>query len=48
MLAAGLATFATLYATQALLPIFTDDLHISPATAALTVSAASMASEARR
>lgn len=40
MLAAGLATFATLYATQALLPIFTDDLHISPATAALTVSAA--------
>lgn len=40
MLAAGLATFATLYATQALLPILTDDLNITPATAALTISAA--------
>lgn len=40
MLAAGLATFATLYATQALLPIFTEDLGVTPATAALTVSAA--------
>lgn len=40
MLAAGLAVFAALYATQALLPILVDDLQISPATAALTVSAA--------
>lgn len=40
MLAAGLAVFATLYATQALLPVLVDDLRISPATAALTVSAA--------
>lgn len=40
MLAAGLATFATLYATQALLPVLTEDLSVAPATAALTVSAA--------
>lgn len=40
MLAAGLAIFATLYATQALLPVLTEDLGISPTTAALTVSAA--------
>lgn len=40
MLAAGLAVFATLYATQALLPVLVDDLSVSPTTAALTVSAA--------
>lgn len=40
MVAAGLASFNTLYATQALLPIFTDTIGISPSQAALTVSAA--------
>lgn len=37
---AGLASFQALYCTQALLPVFTEDLHIDPATSALTVSAA--------
>ncbi|RNE50020.1 MFS transporter [Corynebacterium alimapuense] len=40
MLAAGLATFNALYATQALLPTLVDDLSITPTQAALTVSAA--------
>lgn len=40
MLAFGLAIFNTLYATQALLPTLTTELHVSPSTAALTVSAA--------
>ncbi|MFC3849465.1 MFS transporter [Corynebacterium hansenii] len=39
VLFAGIASFQALYATQALLPVLTDDLGISPATAALTVSA---------
>ncbi|MEJ5918817.1 MFS transporter [Corynebacterium sp. H78] len=39
VLLAGLASFQALYATQALLPVFTTDLQIDPATAALTVSA---------
>lgn len=39
MLAAGLATFNALYATQALLPTLVDDLGITPTEAALTVSA---------
>lgn len=39
MLAAGLATFNALYATQALLPTLVDDLDITPTAAALTVSA---------
>ncbi|OEY04550.1 hypothetical protein A0K93_06785 [Corynebacterium sp. BCW_4722] len=40
MLAVGLAIFNTLYATQALLPVLTRELGITPSTAALTVSAA--------
>ncbi|MFD5869019.1 MFS transporter [Corynebacterium sp. NPDC060344] len=39
VLFAGIASFQALYATQALLPVLTQDLAISPATAALTVSA---------
>ncbi|WJZ03892.1 MFS transporter [Corynebacterium freiburgense] len=39
MVAAGLASFNTLYATQALLPTLTQDLGISPSQAALTISA---------
>lgn len=40
VLFAGLASFQALYATQALLPTLSSELHIDPATAALTVSAA--------
>lgn len=40
MLAAGLATFNSLYCTQALLPTMTADLGITPVESALTVSAA--------
>lgn len=40
MLAAGLATFNALYCTQALLPTMTEELGITPAASALTVSAA--------
>ncbi len=40
MLAAGLATFNSLYCTQALLPTMTADLGITPFESALTVSAA--------
>ncbi len=40
MLAAGLAIFNTLYATQALLPILVEDMGITPTQSALTVSAA--------
>jgi YNFM family putative membrane transporter len=36
---AGLASFNAMYLTQALLPAIHDDLHVSPSTAALTVSA---------
>jgi YNFM family putative membrane transporter len=37
---AGLATFGTLYATQALLPSLSTAFHLSPAAASLTVSVA--------
>lgn len=40
MLAAGLATFNSLYCTQALLPTMTAELGITPFESALTVSAA--------
>jgi len=40
LFAAGLATFALLYSTQALLPALSSGLHASPAQASLTVSAA--------
>lgn len=40
MLAVGLAVFNALYATQAMLPMLTADLEVSPTAAALTVSAA--------
>lgn len=40
MLAAGLATFNSLYCTQALLPTMTADLGITPFESALTLSAA--------
>lgn len=36
---AGLASFNAMYLTQALLPSISDSLHVSPTTAALTVSA---------
>ncbi|WP_297009331.1 MFS transporter [uncultured Corynebacterium sp.] len=36
---AGLASFNAMYLTQALLPSISEDLHVSPTTAALTVSA---------
>lgn len=39
---AGIATFAQLYSTQAVLPQLSDDLGVSPATAALSVSAATL------
>lgn len=39
---AGIATFAQLYAPQAVLPQLADDLAVSPATAALSVSAATL------
>lgn len=39
VLFAGLASFQALYCTQALLPVFVDELRVDPATAALTVSA---------
>ncbi|RWR21358.1 MFS transporter [Microbacterium enclense] len=38
----GVATFAQLYATQAVLPQLAADLRIDPATAALTVSASTL------
>lgn len=37
---AGIATFAQLYSAQAVLPQISSDLSVSPATAALSVSAA--------
>lgn len=40
LFAAGLATFALLYATQALLPAISDDLGVTPDQASWTVSAA--------
>lgn len=39
MVAAGLASFNALYCTQALLPLFSETFHVSPATSSLTVSA---------
>jgi YNFM family putative membrane transporter len=43
MFSAGLATFTTLYAVQALLPALADQFHLSPATASLSVSVATAA-----
>lgn len=40
LMLAGLASFNSLYTTQALMPALTGDLGVRPATAALTVSAA--------
>ncbi|OZB83456.1 MAG: MFS transporter [Microbacterium sp. 14-71-5] len=39
---AGIATFAQLYAPQAVLPLLASDLAVDPATAALSVSAATL------
>lgn len=39
LVAAGLASFNAMYATQGLLPALTEQLHVSPSAAALTVSA---------
>lgn len=39
LIAAGLTSFNAMYATQALLPALTEQLHVSPASASLTVSA---------
>ena len=39
MVGAGLASFNALYCTQALFPVLSEDLHVTPATASLTVSA---------
>ena len=39
MLAAGLATFSTLYSTQAILPALSDSFGEDPTTSALTISA---------
>ena len=39
LVAAGLASFNAMYATQSLLPALTHQLHVSPASASLTVSA---------
>ena len=39
---AGIATFAQLYSAQAVLPQISDELAVSPATAALTVSATTL------
>ncbi|MFD7917819.1 MFS transporter [Streptomyces sp. NPDC059740] len=43
LFAAGLTTFMTLYCVQALLPAFSSDLHLSPATSSLTVSVSTAA-----
>ena len=43
LFAAGLATFALLYSTQALLPALSAGLSLSPAQASLTVSATTAA-----
>lgn len=40
MLAAGLATFNSLYATQAILPVLADYFSLTPSQASWTVSAA--------
>uniref|UniRef100_UPI0015EFA2D3 MFS transporter n=1 Tax=Streptomyces albidus (ex Kaewkla and Franco 2022) TaxID=722709 RepID=UPI0015EFA2D3 len=42
LFAAGLATFALLYSTQALLPEISHDLHADPGTASWTVSGATI------
>ena len=38
LFAAGLSTFISMYAAQALLPAFAEDFHVSPAVSALSVS----------
>ncbi len=38
--AAGVGAFTLLYAPQSLLPLLSDDLEVSPSTAALTISVA--------
>lgn len=43
LFAAGLATFALLFSTQALLPAISADLHVQPDQASWTVSAATLA-----
>jgi len=40
MFAAGVATFALLYAPQPLLPLFSRDMHVSPAASSLTLAVA--------
>jgi len=40
--AAGVATFGQLYYPQGILPVIGDDLHASPATAALTISGSTL------
>lgn len=40
---AGIATFASIYSTQTLLPLLADDFRITPAQAALSVSATTIA-----
>ncbi|MFW0184413.1 MFS transporter [Rothia sp. CCM 9418] len=42
MFCAGIATFAQLYAPQAILPSIATDLNITPSSAALTISAATL------
>ena len=42
LFAAGLCTFANLYITQPLLPVFSDEFGISPATASLSLSVATV------
>ncbi len=42
MFAAGLATFALLYTTQPLLPLLSEELHVSAATSSLTLAATSL------
>lgn len=42
LFAAGLCTFANLYITQPLLPVFSDEFGISPATASLSLSIATV------
>lgn len=43
LFAAGMTTFMTLYCVQALLPAFSTDLHLSPATSSLTISVSTAA-----
>src|ERR1700754_1677983 len=43
MFAAGVATFALLYAPQPLLPLLSRDLHVSPAGSSLTLAVSTLA-----